>query len=1123
MTKLIGLGSAFMRPAALAAAISLSIIGIACADPASAALRKSTDIPAQALDQALNSIATDFEFQVLYRTDIVKPLSTAGVSGYVTAAEALDRVLSGTGLTYRYIDEKTVSIVPVASEQGAAASPNGSTPEGGADTSEGSKRTANNTSSGFFRLAQATAGSTEGPVSGEPASEGGRLEEIVVTGSRIRREISAADRPIVSLGAEEIAAKGQINVADALNELPISGLQESGRGDQGANVGRNYANLFNLGSQRTLTLVNGRRFVSSNPGAPDTRSPGSQVDLNVLPAGLIDRVEIVEGTGSATYGSGAIAGVVNVILKKKFEGVQLDAQASVTGEGDRKVRLGRFTGGQTFADGRASFIFTGEYSRSDGLFIADRASLAQGYSFARNAANVNRTDGIPASILISDTTVPEITTGGLPFRANSFQLSDIITMPDPSNPAARVPAQFAPDGTLVPYNPGTFYGATVASGGDGLALANTFQLLSPVERSLAYAIGSYDLTDGVRLSTELSLARVEASELMDQGTAFNSALFGGAMGSIPVSTSNPFLGSQARTLIESQGITNFYLSRYSSDILEAGGGATVRNDTMRGVLALDGDFEALDRSFYWNANLNWGRTKGRSISHDFIQQNFLNAIDAVQSGGSIVCRSAAPGCQPLDLFGRGRPSAEAIAYVIGEFRRDGELTQFAPQLNLDGDVVTLPTGKVKFSIGYEYRKEESDFTPDAASIAAIGRNSPVVPISGSYHSSEGYGEISVPLIGEDFQLPGMQSLQLDAAGRIVDHSFAGRDESWNYGLNWVVIPDVSLHASRSKTFRAPSAIELFLPTVTGSSGITLDPCDARNIAAGINPTARTANCRALFQSLGLPADYQLTSNIQNTSVPVTVGGNASLTNEFARSDAFGIVLRPRFVPDLTLSADWLQMKLMDGIVNFRTSAILSTCFDAPNPSRAVCELVTRNSAAQITGAKTGFVNAASTRFKGATYSLDYRLPLARVGLPNAGAVRFAVDVVNIRELTASVSGLGYDADPAAGEVGTPRWKGQARFVYERDPFTFAWITNYVSSSVYNLTLTNEDRDVLGFPHYVKSDVSLQWQATQQVTARFGVNNVFDKLVPWPGGANGADFGSYDVIGRNFFLSLNARF
>jgi iron complex outermembrane recepter protein len=979
---------------------------------------------------------------------------------------------------------------------------------------------------------QCTAGYAQGTPAGEASASTSplELETVTVTGSRIRRTNTYTDQPTQTIDAQAIEDRGYVNAIDAINNLPQMGTPESGRGDQGANVGRSYANLFNLGSQRTLTLVNGRRFVSSNPATAATLNSGSQVDLNNIPAGLIDRVEIVQATGAATYGSDAIAGVVNIILKNDLEGLQLDAQSGISERGDSFTYSVRATGGHMFADGRGNVALSYERTSNDGLVGNDRQFTAAEYAFARNPADRSRTDGVPGSILIHDRRVPEFTEGGVPFTVDSPALESMLTMPDPTNPAQRVRAQFGSDGTLVPYDVGTYYAPATASGGDGFNLANTVALIAPVQRDLLYATARYELSDTVRLSSELMVSRVEGEESANQAPTFNAPIFPGALAALPFSVDNPFLTDQARGILQSQGLSTFYLGRANRDLAHDVGLVRSRTGTERGVIALDGDFAWAGRSFYWNAAGNLGHSGGDVRTHGLRQQNFLYALDAVRApDNSIVCNvtlqnpgstdPAISGCRPLNLFGTGAPSAAAIDYIDVEVRQDFDLYQTNVQVNFGGDILALPAGNLSFSTGYEYRREKSSFEPNEVSRLGLSRDVPLVPMSASYHTSEIYGELSVPLLGADFKLPLVQSLTLDAAIRSAD-ARAGTDEAWNLGARWNVVDDLTLRASKSRTFRGPSIVELFLPrsSLLVSTGSGSDPCDANNITLGANPSARLANCQALFRSLGLPENYALNSTGQTVAVPQTVGGNANLGNETADSWTAGLVVQPRWVPGLTLSADYVSISLEDAISSFNAASILSTCFDSSSPSADLCNLVTRDANAQITGVTGGYVNAGFTNMRGISYALDYRLPLS-----GPSQLSVALDVLQLRRLETSVSGLGFDLDRSAGDINAPKVKGQLAVRYYNGPLSVSWFTNYVGSAQFGVLFTQEDLDVLTVGEYFRHDLSAQYTFSDRYTVRAGVNNVLDEEPEPLAIGRAANLGSYDVIGRSYFLGVKATF
>lgn len=961
------------------------------------------------------------------------------------------------------------------------------------------------------------------------------IQEVTVTGSRIRRTNTETEQPIQIVGPQAVEDRGYINAAQAINDMPIIGVADSNRGGQDANVGTNYVNLFNLGSQRTLTLVNGRRFVSSNPAVSGS-NPGSQVDLNNIPASLIERVEIVQATGAATYGSDSIAGVVNILLKKDFQGIAVDAQWGDTSREDYKTNKFSVVAGTNFADGRGNVAVTYEHTENGDLFNFDRRATGMQYNFGPNPLDTSRTDGIPANVLLSNRRAPYFTEQGLPLRANAPSPANFIRMPDPNNPGGTVYAQFGADGNLHPYDTGVIYNPSVSSGGDGSDLAARAALISALERDNVYMVGGFDLTDRIRLTTELSASRIRGVEPDGQTSGgSNMVLFAGNRSSVPVSTSNPYLSDQARDILQGQGITNFFISRTNYDLVIGRARADSTSDTLRGVLALDGDFTAWDRDFFWNVSFTNGQSTGKNRQHDVYDPNFRRALDvAVAPNGQIVCAAtlANPtstdpdiaGCQPLNIFSISPEtrSPQLLGYLNTLLERTFEQEQIDWQGNFGGDLWKLPGGMLSFAAGVEYRKESAKSGGNEAILRGNGRDAGVVPISGSYTTKEAYAEVSVPIFGGDFSFPMMQSLVLDGAYRQADNSRSGKDDAWNVGLRWTLVDDVVLRGSISRTFRQPSTLELFLPRGPSTTRAE-DPCDLRYINLGANPTARRANCAAAFEALGLSPDFPLISTIVNAGQPSTIGGNPNLQNEFAESWTVGTVLQPRFIPGLTVAVDYVHLDLQQAISSFTLTNILVACYDSPTPNSAICNSFTRSNnpdpslSAQIISSETGYVNAGYTNFRGITYSVDYDVPLD-LFLPfeDSGRLQLGADFFNTKLLENSVSGLGFDLDRQSGELETPNWKGQIKARYTRGGWTAAWYANYISSAKFDNLFTIEDRDLLGVPSYFRHDFSAQYRFSDKVTVRAGVNNVFDKEPPIMGGAN------YDIFGRFYFVGAKAQ-
>ncbi|MEN5145125.1 TonB-dependent receptor domain-containing protein [Brevundimonas diminuta] len=985
------------------------------------------------------------------------------------------------------------------------------------------------------------------------------VSEVVVTGSRIRRNDLTSASPLTVVSSETIDNKGFANVAQALHQQPVSGVPITPDGDQaGFGVGRSFVNLFNLGTNRTLVLVNGRRFVGGNVSSIFSgASAGGQVDFSSIPTALIDRVETVQATGGAVYGSDAVAGVINVITKKNFEGLELNAEYGISDRSDGdQVRL-RLTGGKTLLDDRLSVAGSYEYAETDSLGYKDRDRTALQMIRGNNPENTSPNDGIPAQIWYFNRRLPELTQGGLPFRTSGIGLANVLTIADPNNAGRRVMAQFAPDGSLVPYDAGKFVQQSISSGGDGLNLAELTSLQAPVKRHNATFFSTYEFTPRIRLDAEVFYNHTEASEDYNQ-PIYNSGIFGGTSGALRFSTANPFLSAATRAAILSQpvplpmdannpGERLFWVHRASTDLVKPKNYA--ESDTIRAVLNLNGDFEAVGRTFFWNIAANHGRNEGFFRQDNIVQSRFAEAINVNRaSNGDPQCAdpvARAAGCVPLNLFGKGARSQAALDYIGTTFRQDYTIKQATYEANFGGDLYRLPAGPVAFNVGYEYRKEESEFQPNEASRLGVGRTAPISPMKGEYSTNEWYGELSVPVFGGDFTFPLLRELALDGSYRSVDNSIAGKDEAWAAGLRWRPIDDLLIRGSISRSFRAPAITELFTPESTSFMSAT-DPCDYRNINSGPNPAARKANCQQEFKRLGLPEDFQLTSIIQSATQRGTTSGNPNLKNEVADQETYGFVYQPKFIPNLAISFDWVKIDLTNAIANFTLTSILQVCYDVPNPDPAVCGRFQRGNkelmngdtslAGQILGAdmapngvgpKSGFVNAGYLNFSGWAGGVEYAINLDEYqslsGL--GGRISWDLDIFRTETYESSVTGLGFDLANSANTIGTPETRWKLDTAYTRGGFGAQWTVRYTGESKFSNTATIENYTPLTVREYYLNDLSLAYRfdtnrlGMSGVTARLQVRNVFD--VEPPLGTTG--IGVYDLIGRYYQIGVSARF
>jgi outer membrane receptor protein involved in Fe transport len=980
------------------------------------------------------------------------------------------------------------------------------------------------------------------------AEEEATTGEIVVTGSRIRRSATDTTAPAIAIGPEQLTDRGFVSAADALNQVTSnapSRLLAAGDGTSSGS-GQQFPNLFGLGPGRTLTLVNGRRTVSSGSGVGSFASGNGDavVDANIIPTGLIERVEVVQAGGAVVYGSDAIAGVVNYILKDDFQGIELDAQTSITSYGDYPVHSLRGTAGTNFADGRGNIAVNVEWSKSQPLAFRDRPRTNLSRVTQANPADTGPNDGRPSSIEFLNATLWGFNNNGVIFNTPA-PVAALLTRVGGS------PVQFAPDGTLMPFNPGSNVGIPFAAGGDGFRYSDLAGLRTGVERITGNLLAHYDLTDNIKLSTELLFARTEGTETPQ---VYSRSVLGAAnTAAIPFVRSNPFLSASALAALTAARPSfaagaPLFLSKSFTD-LQQDGRQTTRVDTYRALLALDGEFKLGGRNFYWSVSGSYGRVEGQVSSWGIVNARFNNAINAARnSAGQIVCAinadaSAAnddPACAPINPFGAGNVSQAARDYINAQIGQDYVNEQYDLLATLGGSLFRLPGGDVKFSAAYEHRDEQAAFTPFAASQAgSTGVGTPVLPASGSYNTDELSGELLVPLVGGDFRLPLVKSLEVTGAYRHVDNSIAGPEDLWSVGARWEVVDGLAFRASKSRNFRAPTLTQLFSPAQTGLAAIQSDSCDRQRINAGPNPARRRANCLALFEAnpnygvggtTGLPAGSSAADRLaafedpaENSPITaITTQGNPNLKNEVSKTLTYGVVLQPRFIPGLSITVDRVEVDITNGFSRYQTQNFVDACMDSETPSPDVCGAFSRipapsgnNVGGTILTGTTAPFNSGIVRYRGEVYSLNYAFELASLfGGEKLGRLDIGVEATHTALLTSSLTGEVFDRTD--NTVAQPDWEGRLDIRYINGPFRFTYQLFYLDKVKANGTATIENNPNPVLDSNVVQSISAQYDLGK-LTLRAGVNNLFNEEPSYPSFTYG------DIIGRQFFVGARLKF
>lgn len=864
------------------------------------------------------------------------------------------------------------------------------------------------------------------PALAQDGEESATNDTIVVTGSRLQTDNTlTAPSPVVALGGDDIRGSGELDIGALLRESPqLQGsLPASYSAFNGTPLGASLLNLRNLGVERTLVLENGRRHVSGIEGT-------ASVDVNTISTGLLQRVEVLTGGASAVYGADAVSGVVNFIMRDggSFDGMEVRAQGGISSEGDAGEYFISIANGFESADGRGDIVFSAEYQSTESIFAADRDFTGLGRSFlAANGPAAEAALGVDpkySNVWIDNWRLPISSAGGVISWSGSAFFDVVLSGGETgcgNIGSTSVPyCQYYDNGTLRPYNPGDIYlGAFEASGGDGVPAEPDDEILLPqTDRFLMQSAFSYDLTDNLEFFGDVKYVFTETIE-SNQVNGFND--------DIPISLDNPYIPAELlaqASELTAAGITPFL--NMSRDVLDtaARSNPVAERKTLRALAGVRGEIPDLG----WNYELSYvyGRTDADITSRARIEDRYFAAIDAVidPSTGEIVCRSEIAGsgyvppssvfpaqnsnfaittfvpgdgqCVPVNLFGENSISQEAADFIFQPTTAQNELEQRDFLATLAGSTepfFSLPAGPIDFAVGYEYRKEESGFTPDSYTSAGLtfgtidSNGGPQFASYGEIEVNEYFAEAKVPVLAG---LPGVEELELSGAYRLSDYETFGETDTWSVGGRWTVVPSLTLRATQSFAVRVPNIAEAFSPQFTVTLSATDDPCNPQFIDAGSE--FRRQNCAAFISDL----DNYNSTNFVSARIPGVSGGNPDLEPEEADTFTVGAVWQPdgefqgKF-DGLTVTVDYYQIEI-DGLIDSLGGFdIAQNCVDAPTVNNVFCDAIDRDpTEGFITGFRSGQINLAAVETSGIDWRIDYTMDMLNfMNLDDPGELRLA--------------------------------------------------------------------------------------------------------------------------------------
>jgi iron complex outermembrane receptor protein len=1056
----------------------------------------SLSIPREGLSAALKRFALETGLQVARLSDEQSggDPEVGPLVGRYTATQALDMLLRGTRFDYRIVDSRTIAIVSRADAHAPAGAPDTRSPGRQAPAAPESGTSA--ARGPASQSVQAAASDVASSYSLEPK------QEVVVTGSRIQTATGmASPTPVSVMSARELQALSSRELIDAMSLMPqfLMNSTPTNAYSFATGAGQSFLNLRGLGPNRTLVLLDGRRVVSS--------SRLGATDIGVFPTALIQRVEVVTGGASAAYGSDAVGGVVNFVLDTELEGSRADARWGTTELGDGRSLGVSLASGRTLTD-RLRFVGSLEYQQSD------RIETYRGRDWFQNWGRVTNPQWTATHTGPQLLTLPNVT-------STRYTFGGLINQPG----SALDRLTFNPDGTYEPFRVGPIAaigGGTYSQsggGGDNYEADRTGDgsLLPHVSRGSAFAHLSFSLTDD-------SHAFLQALYGHNHVDFVNVGAVQFGQWQATVFRDNAYLPEPLRQIMVSEGLEQFGFSRMGSSADLGRARDIIENDTYSFTAGL----RAMSGGWRYSGYYQFGRNRGDVTLKDFVRTDRLSiAMDAVRdpSTGRIVCRSTlfdpSNGCVPIDLFGAGRASPQAIDYVLDDKLGYVTVEQHFAEISADGPVAEgIGAGPVLLALGASFRSDRfSQFAIPGDSSISTPANDPSrgiqgIPaaftgsfvhqfssfpdLRGAYTVKEAFAEARVPLFTD---ARNVRHLSMSLATRYANYSGSGGIWAWKAGLEGHVTPDLRLRGTVSRDTRAANLSERF---------------DLQNRGFTVRDP--------LFDN----SVYSLSA---------TSAGNPNVDPEKADTLTVGAVYQPSRVEGLSMSLDWYSIGIQDAIGQLGPQSIIDGCFAG---QAALCPLITRDpQTREIVFVQNTFLNVAQAKAVGADFEVQYTRDLRLLGgageAMRARLIASWLDENSTRLVGApKIDRAGQTGGSATGYIGMPDLQLTASLTYRNGPWQMYLQGHFINSGTLDALLREGiDIDDNTVPSVFYTDLRLSYSSDStrssswEIYAR--IENLFDRDPPRAADYsdfNGATHTSetlFDVLGRRYTLGAHLRF
>jgi|TARA_B100001094_G_scaffold192390_1_gene186252 outer membrane receptor protein involved in Fe transport len=951
-------------------------------------------------------------------------------------------------------------------------------------------------------------------ISAEDEESAEVAEEIVVTGSRIKRATNVSSpTPMVTLGEDQIENTGSVNVYDILNELPQAGEGIS-RGNTNFTVGSSgvqTVNLRGLGSGRTLTLVNGRRWVGGTPGT-------GVVDLNSIPTDLIERLEVITGGASSVYGSDAVAGVVNIILKDDFEGMSLEVMEGGYDAGDGDTKLASLTFGAQFADGRGSSIFN---IRTDeqGEVLARNRTPYTGRDLFYYGWYYGEAYGAPYDSFIADPGYSSYPPQGRFFVSGTN--ADGVGMKT-FDCSQRDFDSVVKSSTVVGWDD--------AGGSDNCGFNRTYYraLEVPLDRYSVFNSTKYEFDNGNTMFSEFSFTSVDSQSTFEP-VPFNSEDAFGGKGDKGYNIRNPYMPEAIRqAALAAQGVKDasgnyivgtdatgvaipgMYLNAAGNEIevpfirrlAEFGTrGSSNTRQTFRASIGFDG---TLSNGMDWDAYYSYGFSDRMQYSGNYNAANMAYAVQAVAGPtGQPVCLdpvAQARNCVPINLFGIDAASDEAVSYVKAVTGRQSKNKQRVAAFNITGDF-NLVGFDASFAAGVERREENSADIPDALQLAGLHGSNKVPMTIGDYSVNGYYAELLVPLVQG---LPFMQEITFETAYRVDHYSSAGTVDATKVGISWVINDDIRFRSVVSESVRAPSIDDLFSGQAQTYTAIS-DPCtgvggpneanmDATVVANCLSDPriAATAASGSFDVDQGKIIPGFRYSQPQTQTISGFQGGNINLGEESADTTTVGFVWTPSYVEGLALTLDFYEIEIENVISQVSASRLINECYSATNYPVSQCNAHERFDTGHLRYWYSYGINQSA--YKTAGYDVAAGYTFESLG-PVPGELDIRAIWTRRDEHTYQTTDTSTPVD-YVGEVGLNEDIARLNFTYTTDDWLVSLQTNYYGSASDDITQAPGSYHLQEVDSMTYLDLQVRYDLTDNVDVYFGIDNLSNKQPPY---------------------------